>query len=168
VRLRVSKFLLLVALLPLCLFFAAGCNRGQHPTDIDKPAPNFSITEGDRTIALHNYRGKLVVLNFWATWCAPCVEEIPSLNELQQRMPQIVVLGVSIDEDATAYHRFLTDHRISFVTIRDGSQHTSNLYGTFLFPETYIIDQQGMIRRKFINSQNWTTQEILYYLAHLQ
>jgi cytochrome c biogenesis protein CcmG/thiol:disulfide interchange protein DsbE len=145
-----------------------GCNRGDHPRQLGKPAPDFSITEGNRTVALRNYRGKPVVLNFWATWCAPCVEEIPSLNELQQRMPQIVVLGVSIDVDAAAYHQFLAAHRISFVTIREGTQHTSNLYGTYLFPETYIIDQQGRIRRKFISSQDWTTPEILDYLSHLQ
>lgn len=158
----------LAALLPLCLFFAAGCDRGQHPTGIEKPAPDFSITDGNRTVALHDYRGKTVVLNFWATWCAPCVEEIPSLSELQRRLPQIVVLGVSIDEDPQAYRTFLTEHPVSFVTIREGNQRTSTLYGTFLFPESYIIDAHGMIVRKFVNSQNWTTPEIVSYLSHLK
>jgi cytochrome c biogenesis protein CcmG, thiol:disulfide interchange protein DsbE len=163
-----KKRLLSVAFLPLCLLFTAGCDRGQHPTVIERPAPDFTITDGNRTVSLHDYRGKTVVLNFWATWCAPCVEEIPSLSDLQRQLPQIVVLGVSIDEDAQAYRNFLTEHPISFVTIREGTQRTSTLYGTSLFPESYVIDAHGMIRRKFVNSQNWTTPEIIYYLSHLK
>lgn len=145
----------------------AGCNRGDHPRQIGKSAPNFTIVDGSRSLSLDQYRGKVVVLNFWASWCAPCVQEMPSLDALQQRMPQIVVLGVSTDDDANAYHQFLTDHRIDFTTIRDGSQHSNDLYGTYRFPETYIIDQQGRIRRKFIGPIEWTTPEILEYLSDL-
>jgi cytochrome c biogenesis protein CcmG, thiol:disulfide interchange protein DsbE len=158
--------------LPTLLLAAAallgGCNRGDHPSQIGKPAPDFSTTDGTHTVSLRSYRGKLVVLNFWATWCAPCVEELPSLNELQRQMPQIVVLGVSIDEDAQAYRQFLAQHPVDFLSIREGTQHTSSLYGTVLFPETYVIDQQGIIRRKFINAQDWITPEILEYLARLE
>jgi cytochrome c biogenesis protein CcmG/thiol:disulfide interchange protein DsbE len=123
--------------------------------------------DGTRTIALDSYRGKVVVLNFWATWCAPCVEEIPSLDQLQRAMPQIVVLGVSTDEDAGAYRQFMAEHPVQFATIRDGSQHSNLLFGTSRFPETYIIDRQGRIRRKFIGPQDWTTPEILQFLSHL-
>jgi cytochrome c biogenesis protein CcmG, thiol:disulfide interchange protein DsbE len=149
------------------LLFAAGCNRGDHPQQIGTPAPAFSIADGTRTVALNDYRGKILVLNFWATWCAPCIEEIPSLDQLQRAMPQIAVLGVSTDEDAAAYRQFLLDHPVNFATIRDGSQHSNDLFGTLRFPETYIIDRHGMIRRKFIGPQDWTTPEILQYLAHL-
>jgi cytochrome c biogenesis protein CcmG, thiol:disulfide interchange protein DsbE len=147
--------------------FAAGCNRGDHPNQVGKPAPDFSVADGSRTIALDNFRGRVIVLNFWATWCAPCVEEIPSLDQLQRAMPQIVVLGISTDEDAGAYGQFMTEHPVKFATIRDGAQHSNALYGTFRFPETYVIDRQGRIRRKFIGAQNWTTPEILQYLSHL-
>jgi cytochrome c biogenesis protein CcmG/thiol:disulfide interchange protein DsbE len=155
--------------LPLCcLFFTTGCGRGQHPTDIDKPAPDFNISDGGRDLRLNSYRGKVVVLNFWASWCAPCLEEIPSLDALQRQLPQIAVIGVSTDEDAAAYHQFLTDHHVGFTTIRDGSQRTNTSYGTLRFPETYVIDPHGNIRRKFIGPQVWATPEIVYYLAHLQ
>jgi peroxiredoxin len=146
----------------------AGCNRGDHPQHIVKPAPDFSVTDGGQTVNLAQYRGKVVVLNFWATWCAPCLEEIPSLNALQKRMPGVVVLAVSVDQDAEAYRQFLAEHQIDFLTIRDGSQHTNQLYGTVQFPETYIIDGHGRIRRKFISSQDWTSPEILGYLANLE
>jgi cytochrome c biogenesis protein CcmG, thiol:disulfide interchange protein DsbE len=156
------------ALLLATAALLSGCNRGDHPSEIGKLAPDFSITDGSRTVSLRDYRGKLVVLNFWATWCAPCVEEIPSLNELQRQMPQVVVLGISIDEDAQAYRQFLAQHPVDFLTIREGDRDTSSRYGTVLFPESYIIDQHGVIRRKFVNSQDWVTPEILEYLARLE
>jgi cytochrome c biogenesis protein CcmG/thiol:disulfide interchange protein DsbE len=118
-------------------------------------------------VQLSKYRGKVVVLNFWATWCAPCIEEIPSLNELQRQMPQLVVLGVSVDQDEDAYRQFLNEHRINFTTIRDGQRHSNALFGTFVFPDTYVIDRKGEIRRKFINAQDWTSPEIVKYLSQL-
>jgi cytochrome c biogenesis protein CcmG/thiol:disulfide interchange protein DsbE len=149
------------------LLLASGCDRGDHPRQVGKPAPDFTVTDGARTVRLSSYRGKVVVLNFWASWCGPCIEEIPSLNQLQQQMPQLVVLGVSVDQDEDAYQRFLGRHRIDFTTIRDGQQHSNALYGTFVFPDTYIIDRSGEIRRKFINAQDWTSPEILDYLSRL-
>ncbi len=151
----------------LVLLLAAGCDRGDHPRQLDKPAPNFTVVDGSQRVELSKYRGKVVVLNFWASWCAPCIEEIPSLNQLQQEMPQLVVLAVSVDQDEAAYRRFLSTHRVDFTTIRDGDQRSNALYGTFVFPDTYIIDRNGRIRRKFINAQNWTSPEILHYLAQL-
>jgi cytochrome c biogenesis protein CcmG/thiol:disulfide interchange protein DsbE len=152
----------------LCLLLlAAGCDRGDHPTEIGKRAPDFTVNEGSRSLKLDSYRGKVVVLNFWASWCAPCVEEIPSLNQLQRRMPQLVVLGVDVDEDADAYRQFLAEHQVDFTTIRDAQRHSNALYGTFRFPESYVIDRQGRIRRKFISAQDWTSPEILDYLSHL-
>jgi peroxiredoxin len=146
---------------------AVGCDRGDHPRQIGKLAPNFTVVDGTRSVELSSYRGKVVVLNFWATWCAPCIEEIPSLNELQRQMPQLVVLGVSVDQDEDAYRQFLNEHRINFITIRDGQQHSNALYGTFVFPDSYVIDRKGEIRRKFINAQDWTSPEIVNYLSHL-
>ena len=159
---RIGAFVILCSLL-----LAAGCDRGDHPTQLDKPAPDFTVAEGNRSFELKNYRGKVVVLNFWASWCAPCVEEIPSLNQLQRQMPQLVVLGVDVDEDPAAYHQFLAEHRVDFTTIRDAQRRTNTLYGTFRFPESYVIDRNGRIQRKFISAQDWTSPEILDYLSHL-
>ncbi len=110
----------------LPLLFAAGCDRGQHPTDIEKPAPDFAITDGGRDLQLSSYRGKVVVLNFWASWCLPCLEEFPSLDApAAPDAAKVAVLGVSTDEDAAAYHQFLAEHRVGFVTIRDASQRSN-------------------------------------------
>jgi cytochrome c biogenesis protein CcmG/thiol:disulfide interchange protein DsbE len=159
---RIGGFVLL-----LSLALAEGCDRGDHPRQIDKPAPDFTVVDGAHTVQLSSYRGKVVVLNFWATWCAPCIEEIPYLNKLQKQMPQVVVLGVDMGEDDSSYRQFLADNRVGFLTIRDAQQHSNALYGTSRPPETYVIDRNGQIRRKFIGPQDWTSPEIVNYLSHL-
>jgi peroxiredoxin len=152
----------------LALLSVAGCDRGDHPQQPGRVAPDFTVSDGTRTLHLADYRGKIVLLNFWATWCAPCIQELPSLQALQQRLPRVVVLAVSVDEDPDAYHRFLQEHPLSFVTVEDTARRVNAMYGTSLFPETYVIDQHGIIRRKFISAQDWTNPEIVNYLSHLQ
>ena len=118
------------------------------------PAPDFTVQDTDRKVSLDEFRGKVVVLNFWATWCPPCVEEMPSLVQMQQKMKSkgVEVLAVSVDADQSAYQNFLKDHNVDLLTVRDPDQKSNNLYGTFKFPETYIIDRQGILRRKFIGA----------------
>jgi len=127
------------------------------------------VQDSDRKITLSELRGKVVVLNFWATWCAPCVEELPSLVNLQQKMRNkgITVLAVSVDQDESLYRRFVQDHNVNLLTVRDANQKSNNLYGTFKFPETYIIDRNGVMRRKFIGPVDWATPEVVDFLSKL-
>lgn len=147
----------------------SGCYRGSKPARIGTVAPDFSVQDSDRKITLSDYRGQIVILNFWATWCPPCIEELPSLETLQQRMKNkgIKVLAISIDDDDNAYHQFLKDNRVDLLSVRDASKKSNNLYGTFKFPETYIIDQKGIVRRKFIGAVNWNQAEIVDFLNKL-
>ncbi len=127
-------------------------------------APDFSITaDNGRTITTSNFGGKLLVLNFWATWCEPCIVELPSLNEFQQRFANsgVVVLGISIDKDEKAYRDFLTRARVSFLTARDPENKINVDYGTLKVPETYIIDSQGKVVRKVINAQDWMSDRMV-------
>ncbi len=146
---------------------ASGCDRGEHPERLGKTAPTFKISDGVQSLDLSQLRGRVVVLNLWASWCAPCVEELPSLLELQKQMPQLAVVGVSIDQDDDLYRRFLRQHHVNLVTVRDADGRINALYGTALIPETYIIDRNGNLRRKFVSAQNWTSPEIEDYLKHL-
>ena len=127
------------------------------------------MQDSDRKLTLADYRGKVVVLNFWATWCPPCVEEMPSLVELQQRLKDkgVIVLAVSLDADEAAYHKFLKDHGVNLITVRDPDLKSSTLYGTFKYPETYIIDRSGILRRKFIGAVNWNDPEVMSFLEKL-
>ena len=147
----------------------AGCYSGSHPARIGSNAPDFTVQDSDHSVTLSQYRGQVVVLNFWATWCPPCIEETPALVRMQSMMKDkgVTVLAVSIDADEVAYHKFLKDYSVNMVTVRDESRKASNLYGTFGWPETYIIDRQGVIRRKFIGPVNWTSPEITDYLSKL-
>ncbi len=155
------------ALLLALTALATGCDRGDHPGQLDKKAPLFALNDGQHAVNLEQLRGQVVVLNFWATWCAPCIEELPSLEALQQALPQVKIVAVATDEDAASYQEFLQRRPVPLLTVFDASQ-TSNLkYGTFRFPETYIIDKQGLIRRKFIGPQDWTSPEIVDELRKL-
>ena len=147
----------------------AGCYSGSRPPHIGSNAPDFTVQDSDRKITLSELRGKVVVLNFWATWCAPCVEELPSLVNLQQKMRNkgITVLAVSVDQDESLYRRFVQDHNVNLLTVRDANQTSNNLYGTFKFPETYIIDRNGVMRRKFIGPVDWATPEVVDFLSKL-
>jgi cytochrome c biogenesis protein CcmG/thiol:disulfide interchange protein DsbE len=127
-------------------------------------APDFSITaDNGRTITASNFGGKLLVLNFWATWCAPCVEEIPSLDAFQKRFASsgVVVLGISVDKDEKAYRDFLSRARVSFLTARDPDNKINVDYGTLKFPESYIIDSRGKVLRKIISNQDWMNERVI-------
>jgi peroxiredoxin len=171
------RFLTLVVTCSLAIALA-GCYHGSKPLSIGKPAPDFTVQDSDRSVSLSQYRGKIVVLNFWATWCPPCVEEMPSLVQMQKKFQDkgVTVLAVSVDDDPDAYHKFLKDHAVDLLTVRDpGGPKTdqgvnapvASRYGTYKFPESYIIDRNGIIRRKFIGAIDWNQQEIVEYLSRL-
>lgn len=147
--------------------WASGCDRGAKPEQIGQKAPIFTVTDGAQTVSLEKLRGHVVVLNFWASWCAPCVEELPSLMAMQKELPQVQVLAVSTDQDGEAYAEFLQKHPVELTKVRDAAQASNALYGTFRYPETFVIDKQGVVRRKFIGAQNWTSAEIVDYLKKL-
>ncbi len=162
---RSTHLIISIALLALLI----GCYSSNHPPRIGSAAPDFTVQDSDHSVTLSQYRGKVVVLNFWATWCPPCIEETPSLVRMQGLMKDkgVVVLAVSIDADDGAYHKFLKDYSVNMVTVRDEARKASSLYGTFGWPETYIIDRNGVIRRKFIGAVDWTSPEITDYLSKL-
>ena len=101
-------------------------------------APDFTVRDADRSVTLSQLKGQVVVLNFWATWCPPCVEETPSLVRMQARLKDkgVVVLAVSIDDDDAAYHRFLKEYGVNMVTVRDEARKAATLYVSELAPET--------------------------------
>jgi peroxiredoxin len=132
---------------------------------IGSRAPDFTLRDSDRTVSLRELRGKPVVLNFWAAHCPPCVDEMPSLVRLQHRMgPRVTVLGVGVDTTEADYHSFLRTYQIDFLTVLDPSKESYNRYGATGYPETFIIDASGIVRRKFVGPIDWTSPDILEYL----
>ncbi len=157
----------LAASLAVFTLLVTGCDRGDHPGRVGNAAPLFTVTDGTHTADLGKLRGHVVILNLWATWCAPCVEELPSLLAMQHQLPQVTVVAISMDEDASQYQRFLARNNVDLLTVRDPSARINAMYGTVQIPETYVIDRQGVLRRKFVSAQNWTSPEIIDYLKRL-
>jgi len=141
---------------------------GQSPVG-GLPADASLSAEAGKNTHLSDFKGKVVVLNFWATWCPPCVEEAPALNHLQQRIASRggVIIGVSIDDDPAKYEKFLKDFGVPFPTWRDPSAKVMHDYGTVMIPETYIIDRHGRIARKIIGPQRWDSPELTAYFDYL-
>ncbi len=127
-------------------------------------APEFSIKADDgRTYTQADFGGKLLILNFWATWCPPCREELPSLDALQRTLGSrgLVVLAVSVDKDPKVYHDFLAANKVAVTTARDPGQEINREYGTVQFPESYIIDRNGKVVLKIISSTNWMDERMI-------
>ncbi|MDP9146752.1 MAG: TlpA family protein disulfide reductase [Acidobacteriota bacterium] len=153
----------------LLVVFAMPSYRQGEASIAGKPAEDFPLTLNGKSEHLSDLKGKVVVLNFWATWCPPCVEETPALNRLQKYIESRggMVLGVSVDEDGNSYEKFLKDQSVVFATYRDPSKKTASDYGTTMYPETYVIDRHGKIARKVIGLQQWDSQEMLAYFDAL-
>jgi cytochrome c biogenesis protein CcmG/thiol:disulfide interchange protein DsbE len=157
---------LISAVLVLVMF--AACNSGSHPPRIGSAAPEFAITDSQKTVKLSDFHGKPVLVNFWATWCPPCVQEMPALVQLQKQLgDKVTIIAISEDADDKPYHQFIRDHNVDLLTVRDVQQKTNEVYGSFKFPETYVIDRNGKIVRKFIGAADWTSPDIVEYLQKL-
>ncbi len=158
---------LLAALAVLALVAVPGCNTGNGPLGlIGKPAPALALPAGSPSLA--SLRGQVVVLNFWASWCAPCLEEFPSLETLQKQLPAVKVLAVSFDQDPGAYVSFLRKHPFAFQSVLETPGRSDKAYGVTGPPETYILDRNGIIRRKFVGAQDWSSPEIRSFLQAIQ
>jgi cytochrome c biogenesis protein CcmG/thiol:disulfide interchange protein DsbE len=135
---------------------------------------NFTLEISGKPSHLSDLRGKVVILNFWASWCPPCVEEAPSLNRLHKYIEARngLVLGVAADDDPYAFSKFVIDQGITFPTYRDPGtkERVSPIalsYGTSMIPETYVIDRRGKIARKVIGPQEWDSREMRAYFDSL-
>lgn len=127
-------------------------------------APDFTLTtDQGRRISPTDFGGRVLVLNFWASWCQPCVEEAPSLSELQKQTAGsgVVVVAVSIDRNEKLYDQFRKHFQPSFQTARDPDANISASYGTYKVPETYIIDRSGRVVQKIIGAKNFMDPDML-------
>jgi cytochrome c biogenesis protein CcmG/thiol:disulfide interchange protein DsbE len=152
----------------LALFALPSYRQGETAI-AGKKADDFPMTLAGKAEHLSDLKGKVVVLNFWASWCPPCVNETPSMIHLQKYIDSRggMILGASIDEDPQAYAGFIREQQINFPTFRDPTKKISLGYGTSIIPETYVIDRHGKIARKFIGEQQWDSPQMLAYFDAL-
>ena len=151
-------------------FYLGHRRNSKSGVEIGEVAPDFTLpglTQG--SFALANYKQQVVVLNFWATWCPPCVEETPGLEKFAARVQPkgVTVIGVSVDQDRAALEKFVSDYHLSYPVALDPDRALAARYGTFQFPETYIIDRHGRVAERIIGPIDWQDPRILSFVESL-
>jgi peroxiredoxin len=134
-------------------------------------APDFAVTDLDgRAVRLSALRGRVVLLNVWTTWCAPCREEMPSLDRLHARLREraFTLLAVSQDEEGRrAVEPFVQQTRLSFPVYLDPEHQVGDRYGVWGYPETFVIDRNGIVVERVIGPRDWASPEAIKQLEAL-
>ena len=169
-RHNASRFYVIFGLIVICsLAFSIVWMQGSkyEPVVVGKPAPDFALKDlNGKTRKLSDYYGQVVFLNFWATWCKPCQEEMPSMERLHQELEaefsdRFAMLAVSIDKSADEIPAFMAKHNLTFSVLHDRWGKVDRIYKIMGVPETYIIDQTGTLVEKVIGPRDWNvTQNI--------
>jgi peroxiredoxin len=161
-----------VAASKLVHHFAGSSSRAASAMDADElpavAAPPFTLPAREgKQVDLTSYRGKVVLLNFWATCCPPCRDEEPSLRQLAQTMDptKFQLLAISVDEEGwPAIDKFFGGKAPPYTVALDQTARVSQTYGTTKFPESYLIDPTGTLRLKFIGPRKWTDPAVFALL----
>ena len=160
-----SKYVFTVVFLLLTATALVGCPKKEVPlgrAELDKPAPKFSLvdTEGKR-VELAAMEGQVVFVNFWATWCPPCREEMPSMLRLHQKMQgkPFTLVTVLVNDDPANAAAFYKSIGGVLPTLLDPDQAVANAYGITGVPETFIVDKQGVLRKKVIGGWSWDSPD---------
>ncbi|MEM5948499.1 TlpA disulfide reductase family protein [Spirochaetia bacterium 38H-sp] len=131
----------------------------------DKPvkAPDFIVKALDgKDVSLSDYEGKVVFLNFWATWCPPCRMEMPWIETMVQKIKghDVVFLAINVQEDKDTVKAFIEENNYTFPVLLDTSGTVSGIYGVSGIPTTYFIDKKGMVRGRLVGAHNWDSDPI--------
>lgn len=159
-----------IAVLMVALGWVIVQSLQEHVVQAGDQAPEFAITtDKGLRITPTKFGGRVLVLNFWAAWCAPCVEETPSLDQFQRTLADsgVVVVAISVDRKEQMYNTFLKRFHVSYQTARDPEAAISDNYGTYRYPETYIIDRSGKVVQKIVGPRNWTDPTLINYVKSL-
>ena len=141
------------------------------PIELGAAAPDFSLQDlSGKTVSLSDYQGKVVLLNFWATWCPPCKAEMHSLESLYRQLSGegLVILAVNIEQNgAQTVKAFLKESPHSFPILLDDQAKIQKLYGVYQFPETFVIRKDGTIDDRVIGAIDWVHPDAVEYFKLL-
>ena len=158
---RGPRFVLLVAVLAIAVGVGLYSMRGKHRPQ-HRPAPDFNLPQlNGQTLQLSSYRGKVVLLDFWATWCVPCRAEIPHFVELQQKYGDrgLQIIGVSMDDGPEPVRNFYQQFHMNYPVVM-GTAKTGELYGGVLgLPIAFVIGKDGLIESKKIGAADMAVLE---------
>jgi peroxiredoxin len=136
----------------------------------NREAPDFQLPDANgKLVSLSAQRGHPVLVNFWATWCPPCVEEVPSMEDLARRLEKtdIRLMAVSVDESWDVVKKFFANGTKMGVLL-DLSKNVPKTFGTEKFPESFMVDASGKVRHYFINKRDWSKPEAIACLESLR
>jgi peroxiredoxin len=168
--------MLSLLLFPSLCFLASGFSlltpavhaQPPSPFDVEKlagqKAPEFTLRDlTGNQVSLASFKGKTVLLNFWATWCPPCKDELPTIEKLHQAMTHrgLVVLAVSVDTSPTKVKDYVKEHPMSFSVLHDATLSVSRSYKVFSLPMTFVIDKRGIIVDKHFGHRDWAKPEMV-------
>ena len=131
------------------------------PVGRGSQAPGFALPDlAGRTVSLGEQRGKVVLVNFWATWCAPCEAEMPAMQNLYRQLAGkgFTLLAVSVDEEAEKVAPFRDRLQLDFPILLDPTQEVAGLYQTYRFPESFLVDRDGVIVERYIGEKPWDSE----------
>lgn len=135
----------------------------RHVVKLGEPAPNFQLRDmNGHPVALADLRGKVVLLNFWATWCGPCRVEMPAMEELYQAFSRkdFEILAVSTDAQGVAVTRpFQQENHLTFPILHDADYRVGLTYGARSLPMTFMVDRQGIVRHQIFGARDWGAAE---------
>lgn len=169
----------LLLLIAVLLLLSGNCLAGASRPDkapggaalVGQPAPDFQLKTVDgRSIRLSDLKGKVVLVNFWATWCPPCKQEMPSMERLYARLHNqgLEILAVNIESDGDeVLPEFLRQHPHTFPILMDLEGDVQQTYGVFRFPETFVVDKTGKVVQHIIGGRDWTSRDIVSALKKL-
>ena len=167
--LRIKGFRLAVVLTALAIlipgFQGCGSESGTASSgkaEMDKPAPDFTLKDLDgNTVRLSDFRGKVVFLNFWATWCPPCRAEMPDIEKVHRKYKDqdVVVLGIDLRESASTVRAFVEDGGYTWAFLLDTTGEVGSMYRVSAIPTSYFVDKKGIIRAVTIGGMTAATME---------
>jgi peroxiredoxin len=165
---------ILVAVIALAVLFLLGQNNSYQKFSLletGRPAPNFTLPGLDgKMVSLSGYREHVVLVNIWATWCPPCVDEMPSMEALYQELEDenFEILAISIDATGTeTVAHFMKKFNLSFPALMDPEGTIKSVYQTTGVPESFIVNKQGILVEKIIGPRNWADPTVVRYLRDL-
>ena len=134
-------------------------------------APNFRLPDlHDHLVTLSDLRGKVVMVNFWATWCGPCRVEMPAMEQLYQILSRkdFEIIAVSVDTQGLAVTKaFQQDNHLTFPILHDADYHVGIVYGVRSLPMTFLIDRHGIVRHQIFGARDWGASEAQHLVKML-
>ena len=134
------------------------------------PAPEFELRDpAGKQVSLSKLRGKVAFLNFWATWCPPCIEEMPAMEKLHQELEKdgLVILAINFQEGPERVKEFFAKHNLTFTALLDREGKVSELYQAWALPVSVIINKRGKIAARAVGSKDWHSEEALQFFRKL-